>query len=120
VFSSEALRATMGMDDLGAALLKFGAATNAFLAVTNGADPVLWRDHDDGIHELPVFRIVAVDTLAAGDIFHAAFTLALLEGRATVEALRFAAAAAAVKCTRFGGSAAAPWRAEVDALLAGA
>jgi sugar/nucleoside kinase (ribokinase family) len=120
VFSHEALRATMGIDDLAAALLAFGQATNAFLAVTNGADPVLWRDHDDGIHELPVFRIVAVDTLAAGDIFHAAFTLALLEGRDTVEALRFAAAAAAVKCTRFGGSAAAPWRAEVDALLAGA
>jgi sugar/nucleoside kinase (ribokinase family) len=117
VFSSEGLRATMGMDDLAAALLKFGAATNAFLAVTNGADPVLWRDHDDVIRELPVFRIAAVDTLAAGDIFHGAFTLALLEGRDTVQALRFAAAAAGVKCARFGGSAAAPSRAEVDALL---
>jgi sugar/nucleoside kinase (ribokinase family) len=117
VFSSEALRATMGVDDPGAALLKFGEATNAFLAVTNGADPVLWRDHDDSIRELPVFRIAAVDTLAAGDIFHGAFTLALLEGRDTTDALRFAAAAAGVKCGRFGGSAAAPNRAEVDALL---
>jgi sugar/nucleoside kinase (ribokinase family) len=119
VFSHEALRATMGIDDLAAALPAFGRATNAFIAVTNGADPVLWRDHDDSIRELPVFRIAAVDTLAAGDVFHGAFTLALLEGRDTVEALRFAAAAAAVKCARFGGSAAAPWRAEVDALLAG-
>jgi sugar/nucleoside kinase (ribokinase family) len=117
VFSSEGLRATMAMDDLGAALLKFGEATNAFLAVTNGAEPVLWRDYDDSIRELPVFRIAAVDTLAAGDIFHGAFTLALVEGRDTVAALRFAAAAAAVKCARFGGSAAAPNRAEVDALL---
>jgi len=33
--------------------------------------------------------------------------------------LRFAAAAAGLKCTRLGGSAAAPRRAEVDALLAG-
>lgn len=118
VFSSEALRATMRMDDLGAALLKFGEATNAFVAVTNGADPVLWRDFDDTIHKLPVFRIAAVDTLAAGDVFHGAFTLALLEGRETVQALRFAAAAAGVKCSRFGGSASAPDRAEVDALLA--
>ncbi len=117
VFSSEGLRATMAMGDLGAALLKFGEATNAFLAVTNGAEPVLWRDYDDSIRELPVFRIAAVDTLAAGDIFHGAFTLALLEGRDTVAALRFAAAAAAVKCARFGGSAAAPNRVEVDALL---
>src|SRR5262249_12569268 len=65
VFSHEALRATMRMQDLGAALLKFGEATNAFIAVTNGADPVLWRDHDDSIREVPVFRIAAVDTLAA-------------------------------------------------------
>ena len=119
VFSSEGLRATMGMQDLGAALLKFGQATNAFLAVTNGADPVLWRDFDDSIRELPVFPITAIDTLAAGDVFHGGFTLALLEGRDTVDALRFAAAAAGLKCTRFGGSAAAPRRAEVDALLAG-
>jgi len=119
IFSHEALRATMGIKDLGSALLKFGEATNAFIAVTNGADPVLWRDHDDAIREVPVFRITAVDTLAAGDVFHGAFTLGLLEGRDTVDALRFAAAAAGVKCSRFGGSASAPHRAEVDALLAG-
>jgi len=118
IFSHEALRATMGIKDLGAALLKFGEATNAFVAVTNGADPVLWRDFDDSIREVPVFRIAAVDTLAAGDVFHGAFTLGLLEGRETTDALRFAAAAAGVKCSRFGGSASAPHRAEVDALLA--
>jgi sulfofructose kinase len=33
-------------------------------------------------------------------------------------AMRFAAAAAALKCRRFGGVAGAPRRAEVDALLA--
>ena len=118
VFSSEGLRATMAIDDLGAALSQFGAATNAFLAVTNGPDPVLWRDENRVIRELPVFRISAVDTLAAGDVFHAAFALALAEGSDVVAALRFAAAAAAVKCTRFGGSAAAPTRPEVDAFVA--
>ncbi len=117
VFSAEALRATMATHDLAAALRRFGQATNAFLAVTNGADPVLWRDHDDAVRELPVFHVAAVDTLAAGDIFHGGFTLALIEGRDVESALRFAAAAAAVKCTRFGGSAAAPLRAEVAALL---
>jgi sugar/nucleoside kinase (ribokinase family) len=118
VFSAEGLRATMGIDDLAAALRTFGQATNAFLAVTNGSDPVLWRDHDDAIRELPVFRVAAVDTLAAGDVFHGGFALALIEGREVADALRFAAAAAGLKCTRFGGSAAAPMRYEVDALLA--
>jgi sulfofructose kinase len=118
VFSAEGLRATMGMDDLAAALRTFGEATNAFLAVTKGPDPVLWRDDGDAICELPVFRISAIDTLAAGDVFHGGFALALIEGREITDALRFAAAAAAVKCTRFGGSAAAPTRAEVDDFVA--
>ncbi|HLH88822.1 MAG TPA: PfkB family carbohydrate kinase [Xanthobacteraceae bacterium] len=117
VFSGEGLRATMRTDDLAAGLRRFGERTNAFLAVTNGAAPVLWRDETDAIRELPVFPIAAVDTLAAGDVFHGAFTLALIEGCDAAAALRFAAAAAGLKCTRFGGSAAAPARAEVDALL---
>jgi sugar/nucleoside kinase (ribokinase family) len=41
-------------------------------------------------------------------VFHGAFTLALAEGRDVVAALRFAAAAAGLKCTRLGGSMAAP------------
>jgi sulfofructose kinase len=118
VFSAEGLRATTGVDDLATALLRFGQGTNAFLAVTSGADPVLWRDRDDTIRELPVFGVTAVDTLAAGDVFHGAFALALIEGREVADALRFAAAAAGLKCTRFGGSAAAPRRAEVEMLLA--
>ena len=59
-----------------------------------------------------------VDTLAAGDVFHGAFALALLEGRGIEGAARFACAAASLKCTRFGGRLGCPSRAEVDALLA--
>jgi sulfofructose kinase len=63
------------------------------------------------------FAVSVVDTLAAGDVFHAAFALSLAEGRREAEALRFASAAAALKCTRFGGILGAPARAEVDQLL---
>jgi len=118
VFSAESLRATMAIDDLACALRQFGHATNAFLAVTDGANPVQWRDDMGAIREMPVFRVPAVDTLAAGDVFHGAFTLALIEGEDAVAAMRFAAAAAGVKCTRFGGSTTAPTRAEAEALLA--
>ncbi len=48
----------------------------------------------------------------------AALALALAEGRAEREALRFASAAAAIKCSRPDGIAGAPTRAEVEALLA--
>ncbi|HMA71209.1 MAG TPA: PfkB family carbohydrate kinase [Xanthobacteraceae bacterium] len=118
IFSRECLRATAGTDDLAAGLAHMRRFTNAFLAVTDGPNPVLWRDRDCvTICEMPVFAIEAVDTLGAGDVFHGAFTLALVEGRGATGALRFAAAAAGLKCSRFGGSTAAPQRAEVDALL---
>jgi sugar/nucleoside kinase (ribokinase family) len=117
IFSPECLRATMRTDDLAAGLHGMAQFTDAFLAVTNGPLPVLWRDGRT-IRTTPVFPVEAVDTLAAGDVFHGAFTLGLVEGRGLEAAIRFAAAAAGLKCTRFGGSTAAPRRPEVEALLA--
>jgi sulfofructose kinase len=117
IFSGECLRATAQTDDLAAGLAHLAQFTDAFLAVTNGPNAVLWRDGAT-TRATPVFAIDAVDTLGAGDVFHGAFALALVEGRAIESALRFAAAAAGLKCSRFGGSTAAPRRAEVEALLA--
>jgi sulfofructose kinase len=59
-----------------------------------------------------------VDTLAAGDVFHGAFALAVGEGLATADAGRLASAAAALKCTRWGGRAGIPNRAEVEQFMA--
>jgi sulfofructose kinase len=67
---------------------------------------------------LPVFSIAAVDTLGAGDAFHGGFALALAEGQSEVEAMRFGAAVAGIKCTRLGGSAGMPRRSEVKAFIA--
>jgi len=119
IFSAECLQATARTDDLAAGLAHMGKLTDAFLAVTNGPHPVLWYDRGCAtIREMPVFAIKTVDTLGAGDVFHGAFALALVERRGVEGALRFAAAAAGLKCSRFGGSAVAPRRTEVDALLA--
>jgi sulfofructose kinase len=117
VFSAEGLRATTGSDDLASGLERIGAHTQAFLAVTDGANDILWRE-GRALRRLPVFAVDAIDTLAAGDVFHGAFVLALAEGRGELDALRFAAATAAIKCTRFGGGAGAPKRGEVEAFLA--
>lgn len=124
IFSRTGLCATLGLAstataaDLAAALAGIAGNTDAFVAVTDGAAPILWRA-GQACGEVPAFPVKAVDTLAAGDVFHGAFALALVEGGDSVEALRFAAASAAVKCTRFGGGAAAPTRDEVDRLLRG-
>jgi sugar/nucleoside kinase (ribokinase family) len=117
VFSSECLRETIGLDDLAAGLLRMAPRTAAFLAVSDGPGPVRYLA-GGAIRTVPVFKVEAVDTLAAGDVFHAGIALALAEGRDEVAAIRFGAAAAGVKCTRFGGSMGAPRRAEVEALLA--
>lgn len=117
VFSSDGLGATTGLDDPGAALERIAATTPSFLAVTRGPQDVLWRE-EGRLRTSSVFAVDAVDTLGAGDVFHGAFVLALAEGKDEAAAMRFAAAAAGLKCTRLGGSMAAPRRAEVEALLA--
>lgn len=117
VFSAECLRATTGANDLGAGLARMEARSKAFLAVSDGPNDILYLAEGE-VRRVPAFAIEAVDTLAAGDVFHAGFALALAEGRDEPTALRFGAAAAGLKCMRFGGSAGAPMRAEVDALLA--
>lgn len=116
VFSRPGLCAAAGCDDVGTVLGTVAVSPDVFVAVTDGAGPVRWRmgSHDGSC---PVFGIEPVDTLAAGDVFHGAFVLALVEGLAPVDALRFAAAAAAIKCTRFGGGGAAPTRAELERFI---
>ena len=117
VFAADGLRATAQCDDLAAGLEAIAATTHAgFVAVTDGARGVLWIA--GGRHsQMAALPVAAVDTLGAGDVFHGAFALALAEGRDECDALSFATAAAAVKCTRFGGIARAPTRTEVEELL---
>lgn len=117
IFSAEALRAAAGFDDLTAALQHVHARYQAFLAVTDGPNDLLFMDGPK-VCRLPVFSVSAVDTLAAGDVFDGSFALRLAEGGPVVDALRFAAAAAAIKCTRFGGISGAPLRPDVERLLA--
>lgn len=117
IASTEALRGTFPQTDLPAALRKLGEALPGFVAYTEGPDGVTWLENGKSQH-LPAFKIEAVDTLGAGDTFHGAFTFALAEGQGVRDALRFASATAAIKCTRFGGLTGAPTRAEVDDFLA--
>lgn len=88
-----------------------------FVAVTVGAHGCWWTDNG-AIRHTSAPRIEAIDTLAAGDVFHAGFAVGLTEGWPMERTIAFASAAAAIKCTRFGGRLGAPRRAEVEAFLA--
>ena len=117
VFSSEPLQETADVTDDAQALKKIAKLTRSFLAGTRGPRGTIWLDEQGHVQETPAFPVHTVDTLGAGDVFHGAFALAITEGQDLRQALRFASAAAALKCTRFGGAFAAPQRAEVEALL---
>ena len=76
IFSSECLRATTGAADLAAGLERIARKTDAFVAVSNGPNDILFLEGRK-LCQLPVFAIDAVDTLGAGDAFHGGFALAL-------------------------------------------
>ena len=116
IFSVEALRAATALNDVPAALERARTFCRGFVAATDGSNGAFWHD-GSAVRRQEAFVVSVVDTLAAGDVFHAAFALAVAEGRGEVAGLLFASAAAALKCTRFGGIIGAPARAEVEALL---
>lgn len=116
VYSSMGLAGLFGTADPVEGLHR-AAAHTPFVAVTLGAEGVLWRGGDGTMHRIPAFPVAAQETLGAGDVFHGAFALGLAEGRTEPEALRFAAAAAAIKCARTGARDSYPFRHEVETCL---
>lgn len=68
-------------------------------------------------HYAPAFRVHAVDTTGAGDIFHAGFIFALLQGWPIHRQLEFACAAAALNCTGLGARGHIATRGEIDQLI---
>jgi sulfofructose kinase len=116
IFGQSTLEAWTGIGDLGAALKAAGTRLDAWVAVTSGSDGTTWLD-GDRLEHVEALDVDAVDTLGAGDVFHGAFALGLTEGMSLGSSIRFASAAAALKCTRFGGRAGIPTRDELDRFL---
>jgi sugar/nucleoside kinase (ribokinase family) len=70
-------------------------------AATLGEEGVMAWD-GERLHRCAAYRVSVVDTTGAGDIFHAGFIYALLQGWALDRQLDFACAAAALNCTASG------------------
>lgn len=113
VLDRQALIDVTGETTPSAGLRQASSMGGAWLAVTAGSDGVYWLDGRK-LHHLPAYEIEAVDTLGASDVFHGALALALAENRPIPESIRFAAAAAAIKCQTLGGGRGAPTRGQVD------
>lgn len=117
VFSQPGLLHYGEDEDRRTALLNARKRSGAELVgVTTGPGGFHWLDGDD-LRHVPSLEVEAVDTLAAGDVFHGAYGLAITEGKSVAEAGRFACVAAALKCRYFGSRSVAPRRDEVERVL---
>lgn len=88
------------------------------LLVTRGADGADWIDRDAAeTVSVPAVAVTAVDTTGAGDTFAGYAVAGLSQGRPPPEALRRAAAAAALCVTREGTADAIPSLSETLAFL---
>ncbi|MDW3647772.1 MAG: ribokinase [Bacteroidia bacterium] len=66
---------------------------------------------------IPAFKVTAIDTTAAGDVFCGAFAAALTSGLNLQESVQFAAAASALSVTKLGAQPSIPKKSEIDTFL---
>jgi sulfofructose kinase len=115
-FSRDGLMSFVGAKDLTAALMEAAARLPGWVCVTDGAMGT-YHVEQGAVAQVAAFDVEVRDTLGAGDIWHGAFALALAEGQGEARAVRFANAAAALKCTTFGGRKGCPYRAAVEEFM---
>lgn len=96
-----------------AALLAKGVRT---VVLTLGPRGALIADKD-GFRMVPGFKVKAVDTTAAGDVFNGALAVAIAENQSLDAAVRFANAAAALSVTKAGAQPSAPSRRLIEKMM---
>jgi len=99
-----------------AALRRLWVPARRLVAVTRGARGTLACEGGP-VYEVPAEPVEVVDTTGAGDVFHGAFLVGILEGLSSPRALAFAAHVAALKCRKLGGREGIARRAELGEWL---
>jgi sugar/nucleoside kinase (ribokinase family) len=107
IFAEHVPEALTGDGDPESALRRLRAPHHALLCVTLGARGAMLLDGDRAEH-VPGYAVDVLDSTGAGDVFRGAFIYALLRGDAPTDIVRFANAAAAVACTRYGAIGGVP------------
>ncbi len=94
------------IDDCALALKKIRSMGPSRVAMTFGREGVVALDHN--LFSVPSFKINAVDTTGAGDVFHAGYAYSMACGGGFRSNLVFAAAVSAIKCEHWGGRGGLP------------
>jgi len=86
--------------------------------ITLGSEGAYLSEHDSGINSMVRgFKVDAVDTTAAGDVFNGQLAVSLAEGVLLVDAIRWAHAAAALSVQNLGAQSSVPKRTETNNFL---
>ncbi|MCX6048231.1 MAG: ribokinase [Chloroflexi bacterium] len=101
--------------ELASRLRAFGVRN---IVVTRGGNGALIIHADGAIEPIPGVRVNVVDTTGAGDAFTCALAVALAEGKALSDAVRFATVAGALACTQLGVIPALAYRPAIEAQIA--
>lgn len=100
-------RGLTGLDDIwqaGEAVLDLGPRVFVETVGERGSYTIT---HDERFHT-PAFRVDVVDTTGAGDVYHGAYIVAMMQGWGPRACAIFSTAVSALKCTVLGGRAGIP------------
>jgi sulfofructose kinase len=86
------------------------------VGITRGAEGAVFLNRGQLI-ESPAFKVPVADTTGAGDVFHGGFIYGLLQNWAMEDTIRFAHAAAAMKCMQIGARRGIPTISQVREFL---
>lgn len=85
------------------------------VVITLGSKGALIKEEGQ-YHKVPVPKVKAIDTTAAGDTFCGAVCVALTENMSVLDAVKFANKCASITVTRMGAQSSLPYRREIDVL----
>lgn len=116
LIASERFAAELGSGALAESLKVLHAKGPSTVVITIGEDGSVGMERAE-TYIVPALAVKAVDTTGAGDVYHGAFVYGMLQNWGLRERMRFANAAAGLKCRTLGGRAGIPSLDEVhDAL----
>jgi len=96
-------------------ILRLNEMVAGSLIVTHGEEGAYYIT-DDTLYHVAVPRVQVVDTVGAGDNFHAAFALALSRHFDLHQAVKFSVAVASLSCSEYGGRMGVPtWEEALEA-----
>ena len=110
-------RELTGYADAPAAATELARTRRICTAVTDGSRGCWFIEQGNDVVHQPSLPVEVVDTTGCGDVFHGAYAAAILLEMSPADAIRYAAAAAALKATRPGAQQGIPNRAVVEAFL---